>query len=73
MFGYTTVAGPAGVAPGAGQPTINGTPITWPAANAVTSDWFIVSAVGDVDGDKDYSTVVTSSWANTVWVDRDGE
>jgi len=73
MYSYSTVAGAAGTDPTASAPapSINGTTMTWPTSP--TSDWFVVSAVGDVNGNSTFSTVVGSSFTNDVFVDNDGE
>lgn len=73
MFGYATIAGAAGVAPGVAA--INGYNVTFPVAANVTSPWFIVAASGNTDGDSapTYCTVVGSSFTNDLWVDKEGE
>jgi prepilin-type N-terminal cleavage/methylation domain-containing protein len=73
MYGYTTVAGFAGTAPGSGI-TLNGTAITWPCTgNACPADWFLISAVGDVDGDTRYSTYLGTSFSNEIIAQNEGE
>jgi len=70
MFGYTTVAGFAGVAPTAAV-SINGANVTWPAT--IPADWFLITAVGDTDGNGKFSTVLGTSFTNDLLVDLDGE
>jgi prepilin-type N-terminal cleavage/methylation domain-containing protein len=74
MFGYATVAGPAG--PQSALPiqsvTINGA--TW-GLQAPGTDWYIVSAKCDLDSDGDGidTTIWTTSWVNTQLIDHEGD
>lgn len=68
-FGYATVAGAVGAALPA-APVAN---VTFPTANQLTQDWFVVSAMGDMDGNNVYCTVVGVSWQRDLYVDKDGE
>ncbi len=68
-FGYATVSG----AVGAALPTSPVAGMTFPAANQLTSDWFVVSAMGDMDGNNVYCTVVGVSWQRELYVDQEGE
>ena len=68
LFGYATVAGLSGVA------------ITWPTgmqdtppATTPTSDWYVVAAKGDADGNGVYCTVVGDSISRDIFVDNDTE
>jgi type IV pilus assembly protein PilA len=71
LFGYATVAGGPGVAPQPGTLSINGQSMTLPAVP--TTDWFMVAATCDLDGEgAPNTTVYTTSWANQVFVDHDG-
>jgi type IV pilus assembly protein PilA len=73
MFGYATVAGPANTGPlNDKSVTVNGQTLTFPQPS--TTDWFIVSAMCDLDSDgKPPDThVYTTSWANQVYVDSEG-
>ncbi len=72
MYGYTTIAGVAGVGPTAAQAgaRVNGATVVWPTNP--TTDWYVVSGVGDSNGDAIFTTVIGSSFANDLWVDRDG-
>jgi type IV pilus assembly protein PilA len=73
-FGYATVAGiPGGPAPPA-PVTVNGQPLTFPAAP--TTDWYIISAEADLDGNPTEPAnthVYGTSWTNQVFVDREGQ
>jgi type IV pilus assembly protein PilA len=70
LFGYATVAGLATNAPPTGI-TINGSPLVFPVAP--TTDWYVVAAEGDLDGDPNNNThVYGCSWMNQVFVDHDG-
>jgi type IV pilus assembly protein PilA len=80
FHGYSTKAGTAGTTPpslslgcavsgGGGVPS---TAITWPStANA--QDWFVVTAIGDVDGDGVSSMYVGTSFNNDVTPACEGE
>jgi type IV pilus assembly protein PilA len=70
MYGYSTVAGNASTAPPSGIP-IGGNTITYP--NPIPGDWYMASAVGDVDGNGKFSTVIGTSFDNMIRVDMDGE
>jgi hypothetical protein len=59
-FGYSTIAGRAGERPTA-VVTLDGKPLSWPTPD---KDWFIVSAVGDVDGNGVFTTFLATSWDN---------
>jgi type IV pilus assembly protein PilA len=71
QFQYATVAGIAtdglpAVPSGMDKPPSFG-------SVAPTTDWFAVAAKGDVDANGVYCRVVTTSWNNGVYVDREGE
>jgi type IV pilus assembly protein PilA len=72
MFGYATTAGPANTGPTDKSVTVNGQTLSFPQPS--TTDWFIVSATCDLDSDgKAPDThVYTTSWANQVYVDSEG-
>jgi type IV pilus assembly protein PilA len=70
-FGYATIAGLPGTAPPAAP---NGSTLVFPAQP--TSDWYVVAADGDLDGDPtepNNTHVYTSSWSNQVFIDHDGQ
>ena len=67
-FTYAVVAGPAGVSP----PAIPGL-ARQPAWPTPTDAWYVVTAVGDLDGDGDRSILVGSSFDSNVHVENDGE
>ena len=69
LYGYATVAG----AQGAALPGVPVTGMTFPAANALTSDWFVVVARGDQDGNGIFATVVGVSWQRDLFIDKDSE
>lgn len=72
MFGYATVAGPPGQAPVPASVTVNGQTVTFPA-NPPT-DWFIVAATCDLDGNGPPNTsVYTTSWQNSILIDQEGQ
>lgn len=69
LYGYATVAG----AQGANLPASPIAGITFPAANAMTSDWFVVVAKGDQDGNGVFATVMGVSWTRDLFLDKDTE
>jgi type IV pilus assembly protein PilA len=74
MFGYATVAGLAGNAPVPASVIVNGSPLVFPPIP--TTDWYIVAAVGDLDGNStepNNTHVYGSSWSNQIFVDREGQ
>jgi hypothetical protein len=64
-FGYSVVAGRAGERPTA-VVTIDGVPVAWPVPD---EDWYIVTAVGDVDGTGVFTTVLGTSFGNDLRFD----
>jgi type IV pilus assembly protein PilA len=69
MFGYATVAGLPGDAPPA--VTVNGAPLVLPAT---ATDWYVVAAEADLDGDPNNNThVYGTSWSNQIFVDHEGQ
>ena len=71
QFKYATVAGTAAD----GLPAVPSgleKPLSFGAA-APTTDWFAISAKGDIDGNGIFCTVITTSWNNGLYVDREGE
>jgi type IV pilus assembly protein PilA len=69
LYGYATVAGPQGAA----LPATPISSITLPAASAMTSDWFIIVAKGDQDGNGVFATVMGVSWTRDLFTDKDTE
>jgi prepilin-type N-terminal cleavage/methylation domain-containing protein len=69
-FGYATVAG---------LPEATWTPPTlaltqtvgWPAT--VVAPWYVIQAVGDLDGDGEQAVAVTTSFSNVVLWEHEGE
>jgi type IV pilus assembly protein PilA len=68
-FGYATVSGTVSTAPPASP--IAGD--SFPATSALTGDWFVIDAMGDMDGNNVYCTVVGTSWQRDLKIDKDGE
>jgi prepilin-type N-terminal cleavage/methylation domain-containing protein len=68
LFGYATVAGLAGGT----MPMPSGMSST-PTMPALTSDWYVVAAQVDMNGNGVYCTVVGNSLARDLYIDRDGE
>lgn len=52
-------------------PTPGMTVTNWPST--VQQPWYVVEALGDLDGDKVYSTFVSSSFAGRIFIDKEGE
>lgn len=71
LFRYATVAGRAGANPPA-SPSNMGTAANLGSA-AITQDWFVSSARADTDNNGVNVTVVSTSWSNQLYVDREGE
>ena len=72
-YGYTTLSGLAGTAPGSISTMYrNGTAYTL-SFPTPTTDWFLVSACGDMDGDGNYSAFVSSSFSNEIFASNEGE
>jgi len=69
-WGATTVAGPATSNPPAGI-TLNGTAVEWPDQTLIGSDWFVATAMADINASSDWITVIGSSFSNNVGVDGD--
>lgn len=69
-FGYATMAGVAGAAiPAAPNVAVN----VFPAS--VTTDWYVVAADGDLDGnaaEPNNTHVFGASWTNQIFVDHEG-
>lgn len=68
-FGYATVAGT--VAQQLPAPPVAN--VTFPTNAQLSGDWFVISAMGDMDGNNVYCTVVGVSWQRELYVDKDGE
>jgi len=69
-FGYATIAGlPQGRLP-ATPKGMAGAP-TW--TTGPSSDWYVVSAMADTDGNGTFVTVLGASWTRDIYVDNEGE
>jgi len=68
-FGYATMAGTVAQA----LPTAPVASLTFPSNSQLTGDWYVVSAMGDMDGNGVYCTVVGVSWQRDLFVDKEGE
>jgi type IV pilus assembly protein PilA len=71
MYGYATTGGSAGNATWPALPTINGSAITLPAS--APTDWYFIGAMGDVDGNSVFTTVLGTSFTNDLFIDKEGE
>lgn len=72
-FGYATMAGVANTAPAAAVPVQFPGTVQWPAVANITSDWYIVSAVGDLDGNGTYVVLLGTSWQKDILIANEGE
>jgi len=71
MYGYYTIAGtPTTAVPAM---TLAGQSIAWPTGSALTTDWFVAYAQGDVDGDGVQSKFMASSFSNAITVEAESE
>ena len=68
-FGYATMGGTVSTA----LPASPIATLTFPTAAQLTGDWFVIDAMGDMDGNGVYCTVVGVSWQRDLWIDKDGE
>ncbi len=71
MFGYATVSGPAGATPVPPSVVVNGATVTFPSKSP--TDYFVIRAKGDTDGNGAFCNVYGTSWTNDLFVDQDGE
>ncbi len=73
MYGYGTISGTAGSNPPATTPGVNGQPtnLSFPATSP--TDWYVVSAYGDPDGNGVFSAAFGTSWTNDVFTYFEGE
>jgi Tfp pilus assembly protein PilE len=72
MFGYATVAGFAWIKPTPNEVTVGAHKVTFPDKPA--TNWWIVGAKGDTDGDKGYCRVYYTSFnTKQIFVDNEGE
>jgi type IV pilus assembly protein PilA len=73
LFGYATTAGAANTGPTDKSILVNGQVMSFPQPSA--TDWFIVAAMCDLDGDGQApdTHVYTTSWTNQVFVDSEGQ
>lgn len=68
-FGYATMSGTVATAlPASPVPAV-----TFPANTQLTGDWYVVSAMGDMDGNGIYCTVIGVSWQRDLYINNDGE
>lgn len=68
-FGYATMAGQVNTA----LPAAPVNTVAFPSNSQLTGDWFVVSAMGDMDNNGVYCTVVGVSWQRELYIDKDGE
>jgi type IV pilus assembly protein PilA len=68
-FGYATMSGTVAQA----LPASPVAAVTFPTNAQLTGDWFVVTAMGDMDNNSVYCTVVGTSWSRDLYIDKDGE
>lgn len=68
QYGYAVVAGSAGQSPPNPGTKVN---MNWPSPT--TGPWYVVKAVGDVDGDGIQSIFVSSSFTNEIYSENASE
>lgn len=68
-FGYATMAGQVSTT----LPASPVTTVTFPSNSQLTGDWYVISAMGDMDNNGVYCTVVGVSWQRELYIDKDGE
>jgi type IV pilus assembly protein PilA len=73
IYGYTTIAGLSGVTPTAIATMYNNGAAYTLNFPSPTSDWFLVAACGDTDGDGIFSAYVSGSFSNEIFSSNDGE
>jgi type IV pilus assembly protein PilA len=77
MYGYATQGGPNASAATTyatpSPPSVNGvaTGLTFP--NPSPSDWYVITAFGDPDGNGVYSAVIGTSWSNDLFTYNQGD
>jgi type IV pilus assembly protein PilA len=75
-FGYATIAGVAGSAPTVPALSFDGRTVAWPAANDISTDWYVVTAMADLNNDGaggQYTTLMGTSWSKDLFVGNEGE
>jgi len=68
-FGYATMAGNVS----SPLPAAPVSAVTFQTNSQLTGDWYVIDAMGDMDGNNVYCTVVGVSWQRDLYVDKDGE
>ena len=68
-FGYATMSGPVSTA----LPAAPVAGMTFPTNAQLTGDWFVINAMGDMDGNNVYCDVVGVSWQRDLYIEHDGE
>jgi len=71
LFGYATMAGTSATQP---QATVTYKNATYPLAQNLTTDWYVVTAAADLDSNTSTATlVVGASWTNQITVVNEGQ
>jgi prepilin-type N-terminal cleavage/methylation domain-containing protein len=74
IFGYAVVANNAGTAPGATvTPALSRMLTTVDLSGLAGQPWYVVEALGDVNGDGIFTRLVGNSVSSQVVIDREGE
>lgn len=72
-FGYATMAGVANSAPAVSVPKELPSTVVWPPIANITSDWYVVTAYGDLDGNGTYVVLMGTSWQKDLFIANEGE
>ena len=72
-FAYATIAGVANSQPQSAPPSQFPSSVAWPSAANITSDWYVVTAFGDLDGNGTYVVLMGTSWQKDLFVVNEGE
>jgi prepilin-type N-terminal cleavage/methylation domain-containing protein len=69
FFGYATIAGDASVAP----PSLSVNSKTVSLSNIAGNPWYVVTAKGDTDGNKIFTTLYATNAGGDLMIDNEGE
>jgi Tfp pilus assembly protein PilE len=73
-FGYAVVADNAGLAPaGSVTPALSAMQTAPDLSGLAGQPWYVVEALGDINGDRVYTRVLGNSLTNQIMIDREGE
>jgi prepilin-type N-terminal cleavage/methylation domain-containing protein len=75
QYSYRVRAGLPGTAPASNADFVTGVSgtINFPAAATINEPWYVIQALGDVDGDGDQTALLATSFNNQVYQEKAGE